>query len=303
MLSHTIKLFHSAWDNLYILYNETRKRLVTDDVRGISPGIAFYFIVGFIPFLIFLVNVILFFAVARLDSIFDILYAYFPTRVAMTLEADIQRLVAQRSGLWMWMGLLTSMWSFQQGLAILVRATDRVNYESVDNAQKNNKLSFCAHGKAVLFSVGLIAAIVISLGLLVLMEAVVQYLRQTFLLPEIFVGTWYWIKYVIPFAVLIIYLTIFYMFAPISNPPTLLSAIVVSVFVTIAWLVSTGIYSWFIMIIPNIGEAYGPLMGLFVLFFWFYWITNITIIGICILKVWQERKVLWAKYKENGIIT
>ena len=108
MLSFFIKWFHSAWDNLYILYNETRKRLVTDNVRGISPGIAFYFIVGFIPFLIFLVNVILFFAVARLDSIFDILYSYFPTRVALTIEADIQRVVAQRSGLWLWMGLLTS---------------------------------------------------------------------------------------------------------------------------------------------------------------------------------------------------
>lgn len=93
------------------------------------------------------------------------------------------------------------------------------------------------------------------------------------------------------------------MLAPLSNPPTLFSAILVSVFVTIAWLVSTGIYSWFIMVIPNIGEAYGPLMGLFVLFFWFYWITNITIIGICILKVWQERKNLWEQYKKQGIIT
>lgn len=77
----------------------------------------------------------------------------------------------------------------------------------------------------------------------------------------------------------------------------------VSVMVTIAWLVATGIYSWFMMVIPSIGEAYGPLMGLFVLFLWFRWIAYIIIIGICILKVWQERNALWERYKIEGIVS
>lgn len=302
MLNRFINWADHAGDNLYLLCNETRKKLETDDVKGISPGIAFYFIVGFIPFLIFLVNVILFFTVARLDIVIDMLYAYLPVKVALTLEADIQRVVAQRSDLWLWMGLLASMMSFQQGLAVLVRATDREHYESADNAERARKLTFLVHGKAVVFSVGLIVAIILSLGLLVFGEAMVQILCQVFPLPELFIRTWDWIKYVLPFVSLIVYLTIFYIFAPRANHPAVPAALVVSIFVTVAWLAATGVYSWFMMVIPSIGEAYGPLMGLFVLFLWFRWIAYIIIIGICSLKVWQERKALWEKYKSQGII-
>ena len=289
-------------DNIYILCNETRKRLKTDDVWGISPGIAFYFIVGFIPFLIFLVNVILFFTMAQLDDVLNMLYAYLPVKMANTIENDIQRVVSQRSDLWMWMGLLVSMFSFQQGLAVLVRATDRENYDSADNVEKSKRLTFWVHGKAVIFSIGLIAAIVLSLGLIVFGEAAVQILYQAFPLPDVFMHTWSWGKYALPFVSLIIYLTIFYVFAPTKNHPPVSAALVVSTFVTIVWLAATGIYSWFMMIIPSIGEAYGPLIGLFVLFFWFRWIAYIIIIGICSLKVWQMRSSLWRQYKEQGII-
>lgn len=108
--------------------------------------------------------------------------------------------------------------------------------------------------------------------------------------------TWSWTKYVIPFLALTVYLTIFYLFAPNTNHPTVPSAFVVSSLVTVAWLAATGIYSWFIMIIPSIGDVYGPLMGLFVLFSWFSWITYIIIVGLCLLKSWQEREMLWEEY-------
>ena len=303
MLNQFIHWSAYMGDNLYLLINETHKRLETDDVKGISPGIAFYFIVGFIPFLIFLVNVILFFTVARLDIVINMLYAYLPIKVAVTLEADIQWVVAQRSDLWMWMGLLASLVNFQQGLAVMVRATDRENYESADNREKAMKLTFLVHGKAVIFSVGLIVAIILSLGLLVFGEAVVQLLCQAFPLPELFLRTWDWIKYALPFGALIVYLTVFYVFAPHEKHPAVLPSMIVSTIVTAAWMAATGIYSWFMLVIPSIGEAYGPLMGLFVLFLWFRWITYIIIIGICLLKVWQEKTVLWKKYKEKGIVT
>ncbi len=307
MLERFINWCAYIGDNLFLLTNETRKRLEADDVKGISPGIAFYFIVGFIPFLIFLVNVILFFTVARLDIVVNMLYAYLPVKVAVTLEMDIQRVVAQRSDLWMWMGLLFSLVSFQEGLAVMVRATDREHYEiadrNADSLLKVMKFSFWVHGKAVIFSVGLIAAIILSLGLLVFGDTVVQLLCQAFPLPEFFLRTWDWVKYVLPFGALIVYLTIFYIFAPYENHPAVLPSMAVSVIVTAAWMAATGIYSWFMLVIPSIGEAYGPLMGLFVLFLWFRWITYIIIMGNCLLRVWQERAALWKKYKEKGIVT
>lgn len=287
-------------DMLYLWLNETHNQLVSDDVKGIAPGIAFYFIVGFIPFLIFLVNVILYCTMARLDIVVDMFYAYLPGKSAVTLAGDIQRIVSQRSGLWMWMGLLASLASFQQGLAVLVRAVDREHYESTDY-EKARKLAFWVHGKALIFSVGLMGAIILSLGMWLFGEAAVQFLSQMFPLPEFFLWMWDWGKYILPFGALIVFLTGFYVLAPRENRPEVLPSMIVSLIVTTAWMAATGIYSWYMLANPSVKEYYGLLIGLFILFGWFGWITYIIIIGNCLLKVWQERTVLWEKYKENGI--
>lgn len=295
MLNRFMQWSEKKGKHLYLLCNETSNQLKTDDVWGISPGITFYFIIGFIPFLIFLINAILFFTMAEMDTVISFLYGYFPAKIAATLEADIQRIIAQRSDLWMWMGMLASLFNFEQGLAILVQASDMASYMSLEKKYR----FFIINIKATFFSVGLVVAIMLSLGLIVFGEALVHIIYQNFTLPDVFTKTWRIIKYLLPFISLILYLTFFYIFAPKSGHPTFLSAIAVSTMVTIAWLAATGIYSWFMMIIPSIGEAYGPLMGLLVLFLWFRWITYIIIIGLCMLKVWAHRQTIYENLEET----
>lgn len=273
----------------YCMISEYSKR---DEILGISPGITFYFIMGFIPFLIFSVNVILFSTAADIDSVVNILHVYFPTRMADTLEDDINRIVAQRSNLWLWISLFAAAYSFEKGLAILVRASDVKAYKKRKRPLTMRNIVSCRdvliHMKSILYAIGLVASIMISLGFMVFGNMFVEYVQKGFDLSNIILEIWSIIMYGIPLLVLIVNMTIFYMSSPRSYTPRVLHALLTAFIVTILWIMATIAYRWVFMIIPSIGESYGPLFGLFTMFGWFYYIVNIIIVGLCLIKTLRD---------------
>ena len=298
VLINRIKRLSNRYLTLHFFYCQTRDFMRKDEVSGISPGITFYFIMGFIPFLIFSVNVVLFSTAADLDFVIEMVRTYFPERMATTLENDIQRIVAQRSDLWLWVSLFAAAYNFEKGLAILVRATDAKTYGERRSTPSlfrgiTSSAEFLIHIKSILYAVGLVMVIIVSLGLTVFGNILVQWFNYNFNLPSMFLDTWNILMYAIPFVVLILYLTIFYLSAPRSYSPHMLHAIVTAFIVTLLWLFATIIYRWFLMIVPSIGESYGPLFGLFAMFGWFYYIVKFIIFGLCFIKAWTifQRKL------------
>ena len=61
------------------------KRYIDDDVGSFASEASYCFILGLIPFMIFLVNCILFFAAPQLDTILDLLQ-YLPAQFAASME-------------------------------------------------------------------------------------------------------------------------------------------------------------------------------------------------------------------------
>ena len=149
--------------------------------------------------------------------------------MAETLEEDIQRIIEERSNLWMWMSLLASAYSFEQALALLVRATDDMAYgvqHKRTHPRRTLRHEFLIHLKAIMFSVGLVLAIIFSLGLTAFGKILLQWASQIFVFPQITVDGWSFFVYGLPFLVLILYLTIFYRAAPKSYTPRLTHAVV-----------------------------------------------------------------------------
>ncbi len=291
ILTTRLKRFPNRYITLHFFYCRIRKFLRQDEVSGISPGITYYLIMGFIPFLIFSVNVVLFTTAADLDFVLELVRTYFPARMATTLEEDIFRIVGQRSDLWLWVSLFAAAFSFEKALAILVRASDIKIYG--DKLKKSMSLfgkipltDFLVHIKAALYAVGLVMVIIISLGLTVFGKILLEWVSASFELSPVIISTSNLAVYAVPFVVLVVYLTIFYISAPHSYTPHLLHAFVTAFIVTILWLFATIIYRWVLVILPSIGESYGPLFGLFTMFGWFYYIVTIIIFGLGIIKAW-----------------
>ena len=133
--------------------------------------------------------------------------------------------------------------------------------------------------------------IILSLGLPVFGNTVVHYLDENFGLPIAFIALWDILRFIVPFAVLVIWLTCFYIFAPHTYTPTFRQAALTAVVVTFFWLAMTAVYSWCMLLIPNMGIAYGSLFGLFALFLWFKFIATAIIYGIEFLMTLSEMEL------------
>lgn len=185
------------------------KRYIDDDVGSFASEASYCFILGLIPFMIFLVNCILFFAAPQLDTILDLLQ-YLPAQFAASMEENIARIIAGRSTIWLFAGLGGAVWTASQGTAVLVRGMDKIFFQD-RNIQSWFKVSL----KACFFTVFLVFAMILSLTLIVFANAVV-FLVQDYImeLPPVFWQVWRPSRYAIPFVVMSLSLSAFYRYAP-----------------------------------------------------------------------------------------
>ena len=229
------------------------KRYIDDDVGSFASEASYCFILGLIPFMIFLVNCILFFAAPQLDTILD---------------------------------LLQYLWTASQGTAVLVRGMDKIFFQD-RNIQSWLKVSL----KACFFTVFLVFAMILSLTLIVFANAVV-FLVQDYImeLPPVFWQVWRPSRYAIPFVVMSLSLSAFYRYAPNRYITKWTRIIPASFLVAAALLFLTAGYGYYILHISGMGVTYGSLIGLIFLFLWIHLAVQIILAGGAVIMAWEDMR-------------
>ena len=288
LVQSLLKRLTPLWETLYFFYQRFTDYHRIASWFDMASGTTYYFLLGFLPFLVFTVNLMLFVMAAQVDAIYGVAAHYLPERMAGPLMSDITRIMASRSSLWMWVTGLFSLYSFVQGLVILTRATDSLDYAQTENIARDNRHNVLVYAKGIIFTFGLMVVIFLSLGLPVFGNSLVYYLNESSHFPAFFLWLWNFLRVFLPFVVLVVWLTFFYIFAPHSYTPPFRQALITALLVTCLWLAVTGIYGWFMTLIPSMGIAYGSLFGLFALFVWFKFIVSFIIYGIEFLMALNE---------------
>ena len=288
LVQSLLKRLTPLWETLYFFYQRFIDYHRIASWFDMASGTTYYFLLGFLPFLVFTVNLMLFVMAAQVDAIYGVAAHYLPERMAGPLMSDITRIMASRSSLWMWVTGLFSLYSFVQGLVILTRATDSLDYAQTENIARDNRHNVLVYAKGIIFTFGLMVVIFLSLGLPVFGNSLVYYLNESSHFPAFFLWLWNFLRVFLPFVVLVVWLTFFYIFAPHSYTPPFRQALITALLVTCLWLAVTGIYGWFMTLIPSMGIAYGSLFGLFALFVWFKFIVSFIIYGIEFLMALNE---------------
>lgn len=288
LVQSLLKRLTPLWETLYFFYQRFTDYHRIASWFDMASGTTYYFLLGFLPFLVFTVNLMLFVMAAQVDAIYGVAAHYLPERMAGPLMSDITRIMASRSSLWMWVTGLFSLYSFVQGLVILTRATDSLDYAQTENIARDNRHNVLVYAKGIIFTFGLMVVIFLSLGLPVFGNSLVYYLDESSHFPAFFLWLWNFLRVFLPFVVLVVWLTFFYIFAPHSYTPPFRQALITALLVTCLWLAVTGIYGWFMTLIPSMGIAYGSLFGLFALFVWFKFIVSFIIYGIEFLMALNE---------------
>ena len=291
LIQNLMKKLSPVWETLYFFYQRFTGFHRIASWFDMASGTAYYFLLGFLPFLVFTVNLMLFIMSAQVDALYGMVAHYLPERMAGPLLGDIKRLMAARSTLWMWVTGLVSLYSFVQGLTILTRATDSLDYNQTAAMAKDNRHNVLVYVKGIIFTFGLMIVIFLSLGLPVFGNSIIYYLDESNHFSTFFLWMWNVLRIFLPFVVLVVWLTLFYVFAPHSYTPPFRQAFITALLVTCLWLMATGIYSWCMTLIPSMGIAYGPLFGLFALFVWFKFIVSFIIYGIEFLMAFNEMEL------------
>ena len=286
-----LKRLSPVWETLYFFYQRFTDYHKIASWFDMASGTAYYFLLGFLPFLVFTVNLMLYLMSSQVDAIYGMAAHYLPERMAGPLMADIKRIMAARSTLWMWVTGLFSLYSFVQGLTILTRATDSLDYAQTAAMARDNRHNVLVYAKGIIFTFGLMLVIFLTLGLPVFGNSVIYYLDESNHFSSFFLWVWGFLRLFLPFLVLVVWLTFFYIFAPHSYTPPFRQALITALLVTFLWLAVTGIYGWCMTLIPGMGIAYGSLFGLFALFIWFKFIASFIIYGIEFLMAFNEMEL------------
>ena len=258
------------------------QRFNDDNVTALAAEATYYFILGLIPFMIFLVNSMLFFAAPQIHVIMSLL-SYLPDDVAVAMEANILRIIQARSSIWLFSGLAGALWTSSQGVDTLIRSTDLAVY-----GDRNRQSYIRVNAKSIIFTLFISFAMILSLGLIVFGNAVVYAIAYYFHVPEILLKLWTVVKFGIPFVIIAFSLAVFYEYAPAGRRSDWRRVITSAFLVTSIWIALTAAYGYYILHVSSMGLTYGSLIGLVVLFIWFHLAAMVIIAGGELIVTWDE---------------
>lgn len=101
------------------------------------------------------------------------------------------------------------------------------------------------------------------------------------------VGLWSWTRYVLLFCLFFLFiLAVLNLASPMGTPrlPVMVSSLVSS----LALVVASGVFSWFIGLSSRYSLVYGSLVSLIILLLWLYLCGQILFIGIVFTSVWYK---------------
>lgn len=244
-------------------------KINNDDIFALAAQLAYYLVLAFFPFLIFLITLV---GISKLDSITVIygLKSILPDNVFNLVEQTVLEIInQQRVGL-LGISIAVSMWSAASGVRAVIKGINK----AYDLKEKRNFISLSI--LSLVFTIALTLIIMIALVALVFGDLIGRYLYLWIPFPRVVRIVWNIIRYVVVvFSMVFIFATL-YRYAP-TRRMKWRKVFPGAVFTSIAWIIVSIAFSYYVNNISNYSRLYGSLGAVFVLMIWLY-LTSITLI-------------------------
>ena len=257
-------------------------KVKNDDIFALGAQLAYYLILSFFPFLIFLMTIIGF---SKLDSmqIIDGLSAILPSSVfELTSTIIVEVVENQYTGL-LGVSIVLSMWAASSAFRAVTKGINKA-YNLKENRSFIKRAII-----ALICTFALAFTIVVALVLLVfgnlIGDLLISYIPYNALIGKL----WNLIRYIMVLTIMICIFAGIYRYTPakrISWREAFPGAIVS----TIGWLIVSLGFSFYINNFSNYSRLYGSLGAVFVLMTWLYISSIILILGGEINSVLVIRK-------------
>jgi membrane protein len=259
------------WAGWKDIFWRTYQQLNEDRLLAVAAGVVFYGLLALFPGITALVSVYGLFAKASsINEHLSLLAGFVPSGAMDIIQEQINRLVSKgdaKLSLGFIFGLAVALWSANAGMKSLIDALNVV----YDEKEKRGfiklnlvSLAFTLSGiVATLLALGAVVVLPLllsSLGLGGAAEILLRVLRWPLLLVLIIIG-----------------LAVLYRYAPSRREPRWQWLSVGSVFAAVAWLISSGLLSWYLSNFANYDATYGSLGAGIGLMMWM-WLSSIVIL-------------------------
>ena len=253
-----------------------------DDVFALGAQLAYYLILSFFPFLIFLITLIGFSNLNSMEVI-EGLRTLLPSNVFELTSSTIVEVVENQHAGLLGVSIILSLWAASSAFRAVIKGINKAY-----NVRENRSFIKIAI-IAMISIVALTFIIIITLAMLVFGNLIGDLLKTYLPFDFIINKLWDMLRYAVVITSMIFIFAIIYRYAPatrISWRQVFPGAIVT----TIGWIISSLGFSYYVNNFNNYSRLYGGLGAVFVLMTWLYITSIIFILGGEINSVLVIRK-------------
>lgn len=242
-----------------------------DDIFALAAQLAYYLILAFFPFLIFLITLI---GINKFDSITVIygLKSILPANVFNLVHKTVLEILNQQNVGLLGISIILSMWSASSGIRAVIRGINK----AYNLKEKRGFINLCF--VAIIFTIALTLIIIFTLIALVFGDIIEGYLNLWFPFPHIIKVIWNIIRYGLVIVSMIFIFATLYRYAP-TKKMKWKRVLPGAVFTSIGWIIASLAFSYYVNNISNYSSLYGSLGAVFILMIWLYLTSIILILG------------------------
>jgi len=156
------------------------------------------------------------------------------------------------------LGILFSLWTANKGTKSLFTGVN-IAYET-----NNNRSFIMKNALTLLFTLGAIVLLILSMVLIVVFPALVDQLG----LPAQIEGLITWLRWVVLALLVVFFLCLVYKFAPVRPNPSLRMVLTGSLLATLIWLIASWGFSYYVSNFGLYGKVYGSISAVVILMLW-----------------------------------
>lgn len=250
-----------------------------DDIFALGAQLAYYLILSFFPFLLFLLTIVGF---SRLNTaeILVGLSTILPISVYGLIETTVVEVVETQNAGLLGASLILTIWSASSGFRAVIKGLNK----AYDIKEKRTFIKRAIVG--IVFTLALVLVIMLTLAMLVFGEILGEQLLKIVPFKEVIKSIWNISRYLIVVSMMVLIFASIYRYTPAKKVPwrEVYSGAIVS---TLGWIIVSLGFSYYINNIANYSRLYGSVGAVFILMTWLYITSIILILGAEINSVFR----------------
>lgn len=257
-------------------------KVKNDDIFASGAQLAYYLILSFFPFLIFLMTLIGFSNLSS-SEVLMWLQRVLPLNVVdLTKNTIIEVVDFQHTGI-LGVSIIITLWTASTGFRGVIKGVNR----AYDIEENRSFITRCII--AMLGVIALALTVISTLLMSVFGEIIGKYLNEALPFEHIVAFLWNALRHFVIIVILIVVFAIIYKIAP-AKKVRFRDVLPGAITSTLGWLIASAGFSYYVNNFSNYSRIYGSLGTVFILMTWLYITSMVFIFGVELNSVLEEEK-------------